>query len=220
MALRTLLSEAVAAADPALRDRLLTEPAAYVDFVALSARARIETEVLLTLAVAGARSAGCTWEDIGAALGVTGSAARELYSPPDPAPDAPSSSADKTGPALPAVRTTSTTPGTPPSAERTQTLTRVTMFREMDTLDHAGRYGWHLVGSGTASLVVRSSAEQWEHRRVFASRAKGRALEQEGWTQCGRPWFPWAYFTRPTGLPALPDPLDGSDLRPPSVASA
>jgi hypothetical protein len=196
IALRTLLSEAVAAADPDLRDRLRTEPAAYVDLVALSVRARTETEVLLTLAVAGARSAGCTWDAIGAALGMTASAAHELYSPADPAP------------------------GSGGSAERIQTLTRVTLFSEMRVLEHAGRYGWHLLGSGTASLVVRSSAEQWEHRRVFASRAKGRALELEGWLACGRPWFPWAYFARPTGVPALPDPLDGSDLRPPAVGAA
>ncbi len=192
MALRTLLSEAVAAADPDLRDRLRTEPAAYVDLVALSARARTETEVLLTLAVAGARSAGCTWDAIGAALGTTGSAAHERYAPADPV-----------------------SVGAAPSAERTQILTQQTVFSEMRVLEHAGRYGWHLVGSGTATLIVRSSAEQWEHLRVFASRSRGRALEQEGWTRCGQPWFPWAYFTRPTGLPALPDPLDGSDLRAP-----
>lgn len=205
MALRTLLSQAVAAADPALRDRLRTEPSAYVDLVALSARARAETEVLLTLAVAGARSAGCTWEAIAAALGMTASAARERYSPTDP-PVGVASPAGDTGPA---------DPGRPPSAERTHTLTRQTVFSEMRVLEHAGRYGWHLIGSGTATLIVRSSAEQWEHRRVFASRAKGRSLEQAGWTRCGAPWFPWAYFTRPTGVPALPDPLDGSDLRAP-----
>lgn len=206
MALRTLLSEAVVAADPALRDRLRTEPAAYVDLVALSARAHTETEVLLTLAVAGARSAGCTWEAIGAALGMTGSAAHERYSPADPVPLGAASSTDRTG---------STALGATPSAERTQTLTRQTVFSEMRVLEHVGRYGWHLVGSGTATLIVRSSAEQWEHQRVFASRSRGRALEEEGWTRCGEPWFPWAYFTRPTGRPALPDPLDGSDLRAP-----
>jgi hypothetical protein len=213
MALRTLLSEAVAAADPALRDRLRTEPAAYVDLVALSARARVETEVLLTLAVAGARSAGCTWEAIGGALGVTASAARERYSPADPA--SPGTASPGTGSSADGPR--STPLATTASAEHTQTLRRQTLFSEMRTLEHAGRYGWHLVGTGTAALVVRSSAEQWEHRRVFASRAKGRALKQDGWTRCGEPWFPWAYFTRPTGVPALPDPLDGSDLRPPVI---
>ena len=56
--LRAHLSEAIAHTDPTLRDRLRTEPAAYLDLVALTARARDETDALLRLAVAGARAAG------------------------------------------------------------------------------------------------------------------------------------------------------------------
>lgn len=190
-ALRTLLSEAVTAADPTLRERLLTDPAAYLDLVDLTARARAESEVLLRLAVAGARSAGCTWEAIGRVLDMTRQAAQQRYGAADVV-EAP--------------------PAAEPSNERIQRLAPLTVFNEMRVLERAGRYGWEVIGCGTATQIVRKTDQQWEHARVFASRAAGRALEEQGWIRCADGWFPWAYYKRPTGLPAEPEPLNGDYL--------
>jgi hypothetical protein len=189
--LRTLLSEAVTAADPTLRERLLTNPDAYLDLVDLTARARAESEVLLRLAVAGARSAGCTWEAIGRVLDMTRQAAQQRYG-----------AADVAG----------VPPGAVPSDERIQRLAPVTAFNEMRVLERAGRYGWEVIGCGTATQIVRKTDVQWEHQRVFASRTAGRHLEEQGWTRCADSWFPWAYYKRPTGRPAEPEPTNGDYL--------
>ena len=188
--LRSLISDAITTADPSLRDRLHDDADAYLELVALTARARVETEALLRFAVAGARSAGCTWEAIGQVLGITRQAAQQRWGGPDDA---------DTG--------TPTTGGV-----RTMQLRPVTAFNEMRLLDRAGRYGWHVIASGTATHILAKSDVQWEHRRVFASKAHGRALEDAGWQHCTDYWFPWAYYKRPLDRPAEPEPLDGSYL--------
>jgi hypothetical protein len=198
MHLRSLLSEAITTADPSLRDRLLTDPEAYLDLVTITANARTETDTLLRLAVAGARSAGLTWEAVGRSLGMTKQAAQQRYGTPDAEEPA---AADEPGAA-----------GEPRADGRIHQLARLNLFTEMKALENAQRYGWHLVGAGTAMLVVRKSDVQWEHQRVFASRAQGRALEEQGWQHAVDGWFPWAYYKRATDSPALPEPLDDSYL--------
>lgn len=191
--LRSRIGDAIAEADPTLRDRLHDDAAAYLDLVVLTARARTETEALLRLAVAGARAAGCTWEAIGQVLGTTRQAAQQRWGGPD-GPDG----AD----------------ATPAGADgvRTMQLRPVTAFNEMRLLDRAGRYGWHVIASGTATHILAKSDVQWEHRRVFASKAHGRALEAAGWQHCTDYWFPWAYYKRPLDRPAEPEPADSSYL--------
>lgn len=177
--LRSALSEALDTVDPALRGRLLTDPQAYLDLVALTAQARSETDAMLRLAVAGARSAGCTWEQVGRVLDMSRQAAQQRYGTPEESPVA--------------------------DEGRTARLAPLTAFTEMPVLDRAGRYGWELVSCGIATLVVRKTDVQWEHQRVFASRGAVRSLEAQGWDVVTA-WFPWTYLKRQTHRPADPEP--------------
>lgn len=188
--LRAHVRDALAAADPTLQDRPADDADAHLERIALTARARTETESLMRDAVAAARAAGCTWESIGRSLGLTGRAAEQAYGDPG-------------------VGTSED-----PPAGRVLKLAPLYAFNEMSVLENAGRYGWHAVGSGSSMHLMRHDDVQWEHRRVFASRATGRALEREGWQRWTPGWFPWAYYNRPTGRPAEPEPPDLDLMRP------
>lgn len=100
----------------------------------------------------------------------------------------------------------------PAAPERTAKIGPVTMFTEMGSLERAGRHGWKVVGSGSAMHVVVHTGEQWEYRRVFASRGTGRALEADGWQRFSSGWFPWGYYQRPTGRPPEEEQLVGGFL--------
>ena len=181
--LRALLSEAVLAADPTLRERLLSDPSAHLDLVVLTVRARSESDELVRLAVASARSAGCTWEAIGAVLGMTRQAAQQRFG---------SAAQDDVADAR-----------TPEG--RTTRLAPMSAFNEMRVLDRAGRYGWHSVGYGALFHIVMKSDQQWQHERVLPG-SRRRYLLAEGWEPFGSGWFPFEYFKKPTGVPALPEP--------------
>ena len=188
--LRALLGEALSGADPTLASRLPDDAEAHIDRIALTSRARSQTDALLRDAVADARSAGCTWESIGRSLDVTGLAAERTYG------------ARGSGPPFDT------------SAGRVVKLAPLYAFNEMSVLENAGRYGWHAVASGSTMHLVRQDDVQWEHRRVFASPAAGRALERDGWQRWTPGWFPWAYYNRRTGIPAEPEPPDLDLMRP------
>ena len=164
---------------------------ALLERVSRAAQARDQSEVLLRDAVADARVAGCTWESIGRGLGVTGQAAERAYGSHETSP----ASGD-------------------PDDGRVLKLAPLYASNEMTVLANAGRYGWHAVGSGSGMHLVRHDVVQWEHRRVFLSPAAGRALERDGWQRWTPGWFPWAYYNRPTGQPAEPEPPDLDLMRP------
>ena len=178
--LRQLLSEAITAARPDLSVRLGTDPAAHLDLVSLALAARSETDALLRATISSARSAGCTWEAIGHVLDMSRQAAQQRY-----------------GGEVTAL---------PRAGGTILRLAPLTAFTEMRVLDRAGRYGWHSIGFGALFHIVEKSDLQWEHRRVHAVGTDRRELEDTGWEQIGSLWFPWAYYTRCTGEPALPEP--------------
>lgn len=178
--LRQLLSEAITAARPDLSERLGTDPAAHLDLVSLALAARSETDALLRAAISSARSAGCTWEAIGHVLDMSRQAAQQRYGGEDSA--------------------------LPRAGGTILRLAPLTAFTEMRVLDRAGRYGWHSIGFGALFHIVEKSDLQWEHRRVHVVGADRRELEDAGWEQIGSLWFPWAYYKRCTGEPALPEP--------------
>lgn len=137
-----------------------------------------------------ARAAGLGWDDVAAALRSAADDARSRAGG---------------GAAEAAVREqaepqTEPHPGAP-APERTAKIGPVTMFTEMGALERAGRHGWKVVGTGSAMHLVAHTGEQWEYRRVFASRATGRALVVDGWQRFSSGWFPWGYYQRPTGRP-------------------
>jgi len=178
--LRQLLSEALTAARPDLSERLGTDPEAHLELVSLALAARSETDALLRAAISSARSAGCTWEAIGHVLDMTRQAAQQRYG----------------GEAAVLPRT----------GGNTLRLAPLSAFNEMRVLDRAGRYGWHSIGFGALFHIIEKSELQWEHRRVHVVGADRRELEDAGWEQIGSVWFPWAYYKRCTGEPALPEP--------------
>lgn len=189
-ALTQLLSDAIAKADPEIDPGLDHDPAAYLALVRLTSQARESVDELLISAIAAARSAGHSWDTVGAALGMSRQAAQQRFGKrigdaPDPDPDG-----------------------------RTRRLTPLTAFNEMRILNRAGSYGWHSVGFGTLFHTVRKSDEQWEHTRASALASREK-LEADGWQKVGTLWFPWAYFKRPLGIPALPEPVSGDYLMEP-----
>src|SRR5690606_22681013 len=77
------LAAALAEAGPDLEARMATDPEAYLDLVSIAARAERQTEELLRSSVAAARSAGQSWEAIGARLGISRQAAQKRFGRPD-----------------------------------------------------------------------------------------------------------------------------------------
>ena len=187
-ALRHALSDAIAAVDPSLAERLEHEPNSYLDLIDLTARSAEEIAQLLQLAVTSARQAGVSWERIGQQLGMSRQAAQQRFGRVDDGI------------------------GSPPSDEMRR-LYPLTAFDEMDELAAAGRAGWHSIGYGMYFHDVIQSDEQWEHLRVVAFASSRRAMESEGWQRIGTMWFPWAYYARPTGKPVESNGAPGDQTR-------
>lgn len=188
--LRDHLARALDDFDPTLGERLEHDAQAHLELVALARAARSETDVLLGAAVTSARSAGCTWEQVGAVLGITRQAAQQRYGHPG-------ASGDTTD-------TTDAGDTTPTGPVERRELRPLTAFNEMAVLSRAGRYGWHSVGYGPLFHTLERDARQWEHTRT-----SGRMPEGEGWRPVGPGWALWTYWARPTDVPALPgDPSD------------
>lgn len=163
-------------------------------------------------AIAEARAAGLDWPRVAAELGVSEEEVRRIAEGGAPTATTTTTAAEwnETRVDTPEVERSargsfhsgSGEQGGPPLTHR---VGPVTFFTEMDALEAAGRRGWRVVGAGTATYVVVKTDVQWEFRRVLASRATGRALLAEGWERIGTSWFPWGYYQRATGEPALPD---------------
>jgi len=184
----TAVREAVAEAvlgRPGLRQRLDTDPDAYLRLVAASRVAAEETSRLLRESIHGARAAGHSWDVIGRLLGVSRQAAQQRFGSPPPGGAAPPQEGSR--------------------AERL-TLSPLTAFDEMEVLADYGRRGWHVVDFGTLFHVVEASDSQWEHRRVLwtPGSAGRRRLEAEGWVLIRELTFPWGYYKR--RLDAKPEP--------------
>jgi hypothetical protein len=174
------LSAAITAADPGIVRRLERDPESLLELARLTAEADARVGEMLNAAVSAARRAGHTWEAIGRSLGVSRQAAQQRFGSVAGADDL--------------------------SADR-RLLSSATAFDEMQALERAGRYGWHSVGYGVLHHVLERSDEQWEHRRVPVWSRRVSHLEEEGWQRIGTMWFPWAYYARPTGQPALTGPM-------------
>ena len=180
--LRDHLALALDAARPGLAARLADDPRAHLDLVALANEAHGEAGVLLGAAVLSARAAGCTWEEVGAVLGITRQAAQQRSGGRDAVPVA--------------------------DGPRTMTLSPLSAFTEMRVLDRAGRHGWHSIDYGPLYHVVERSEVQWEHARTgLAARPRGK-----GWERIGAGWGLWSYWARPVDGPALPGPEDVREL--------
>lgn len=183
--LRERLSEAIARTIPGLQERFPTDSGVHLELIRYTAQAKAETEVLLQHTVTAARNAGHSWEAIGSTLGMTRQAAQQRFSKGEPQVEL---------------------------VGETRRLSPLTAFDEMEILNRAGRYGWHSVGFGTLFHTIQKDEQQWEHRRVVFFEPSRAALEAEGWKRIGSMWFPWAYYARPTGEPAMPMPLTGVDF--------
>lgn len=149
----------------------------FLHLVAGAAMLRAEADKLLSTAVASARDAGGTWQNIGSTLGMTKQAAQKRFA----------------------------SPSVPRAAElnaNERTIGPTTSFDEMQELALAGQYGWHSVDFGAAHHRVIRSETQWEHLRVTISPGRVRALVAEGWSLIGSS-FPYSYLKRDTGVPAL-----------------
>ena len=165
-----------------------------------------ELRARLAALSAEARAAGLGWDDVAAALRSAAddawrAAGRDAGRDAPPGVDAP-----------PAVDAPPSVDGAAPAASRTAKVGPVTLFNEMSALERAGAHGWRVVGTGSAVHIVARTAEQWEYRRVFASRATGRALEADGWQRFSSGWFPWGYYQRSTGRPAEDEQTVGGYL--------
>ena len=183
--LRDLLAGALDQARPDLASRLHDDPGAYLELVTLARDARTGTDELLRAAVVSARRAGCTWEQLGGVLGMTRQAVQQRFGRGIDGDGGP----DDDEPA--------------PSVRERRRLAPVTAFSEMAALRRLGRFGWHAVWYGALYFEVEKDDHQWEHRRQLAW--QGRP-DGDGWQPVGAGWFPWAYFARRLGEPALVPP--------------
>lgn len=188
--LREHLAAALDAAEPDLAARLEHDPGSHLDLVRLARAAYDETGQLLVAAVGSARSAGCTWEQIGDVLGMSRQAAQQRYGRRDE--PQPGTSDGPTGP------------------HRREVLAPLTAFNEMRVLERAGRYGWHAVAYGPLYFEVEESDQQWEHHRAYVG--TGPLRPGDGWQRVGTLWFPWVYWKRPLGVPPLSGLVDVRDL--------
>jgi hypothetical protein len=159
--------------DPTLGDRLETEASAHLELVGLVRAARPELKLLEMAAVGSARRAGCSWEQIGAVLGISRQAAQQRYGSLDPDVVV---------------------------QPHQRVLRPLTAFNEMAVLNTAGRYGWHSVGYGFFYHLVELDDRQWEHARTIFGRkphGDGWAPIGDGWGA----W--WTYWGRRLDVPAL-----------------
>ncbi|MHA7134608.1 hypothetical protein [Oerskovia turbata] len=178
-----LLAEAVTAADPGIGDRISTDPDAHLELVALTARASASADSLLATAVSSARSAGHSWEAVGAVLGITRQAAQQRFGRLA-GPGEPGTVHDAVGVA---------------SVGETRILSPVTAVTEMPALAAYGRRGWRSTGFGAGYHRLVRTATQWEHQRVYVLGASRFGLEADGWERIGT-WFPWVYYARSLGI--------------------
>lgn len=182
-----LLSEAVAAAGPDLSERIESDPAAYLELIARTEQAHRRTGDMLRAAVLSARGAGQSWDAIGKSLGMTRQAAQQRFG---------KGTVDEDGEIRP---------------ERWK-LRGLTAFNEMEVLRKAGRFGWHSVNYGPYFHMLERDTMQWEHRRVYAWPRIRPTLEAEGWELVGTGWFPWSYYARRTGIPAVEGDITPAEL--------
>jgi hypothetical protein len=176
-AIREAVADAVLRTPAGLAERIDSDPAAALTLVDSARVAAEETGRLLRESIAGARTAGHSWDAIGRVLGVSKQAAQQRFgSAPAPA-----------------------------ATGARRVLSPVTAFDEMAELAEAGRHGWHSVDYGTLHHVLEKSEVQWEHRRVVWGTATRTQLEADGWQLIRHNTFPWGYWARPTGAPAVPE---------------
>jgi hypothetical protein len=178
--LRDRLARALEEASPGLRDRLEVEAGAHLELIALARAARAETEALELAVVQSARQAGCTWEQIGAILGMTRQAAQQRFG----GRQAQHGAGDAGG------------------GPHQRMLRPLTAFNEMAVLGRAAVYGWHSVGYGPLYHLVERDGLQWEHRRA----SLGAVPAGDGWLQVGGGWGWWRYWARPLDRLAVEDP--------------
>lgn len=118
-------------------------------------------------AVHAARSAGCSWVQIGAALGVTKQAAQQRFRPRP----------------------------TPPAADDLRELGPVRRADELQALADAGRTGWKLVETRVNTHLLRYTGGSYEvvRRSLFQPGALPNA--REGWEPASVR-FPDAFYQR------------------------
>ncbi|MCL2652826.1 MAG: hypothetical protein FWD63_03455 [Propionibacteriaceae bacterium] len=165
---------------PDLVERLHTDPSAYLELVKLAVADDNKTSGLVTAAVASARHAGCTWEQIGENLGVSAQDAQTQYGGPQPAASRPSDS---------------------------MILAPVTAFNEMSVLDRAGKFGWHASAYGIMFFTVVRDTQQWEHARTVLTalpESEGWRPVGGGWMW----WRYWARPLNVPVLPGDPTAAD------------
>jgi hypothetical protein len=170
---RSGIASIMTACEPDIDGLLEKDPSAHLRLISLSAEIASEVSSTLRSSVEAGRAAGLSWEQIGDALHISRQAAQQRF-----------------GRAAPEME------------DGIVRMSPVTAFDEIERLNEAGKRGWHSIGFGALYHDLAPSGQQWEHRRVsiFAPRQE---LEAAGWQKIGTMWFPWAYYARPTGAPAL-----------------
>ena len=146
-----------AAADAELADRLaaaiLTDADSDgpLELVRRCHEAEGVTRGFLRQAVDAARTAGSSWADIGAELGMSRQAAQQRFG------------------------------GTPEALSADERwLGPVTAFDELAELELAGRLGWHTVEAAMLRHRMVRTDTQWEHTRLLWPRST-KALLRDGW---------------------------------------
>lgn len=142
----------------------------YLDLVEAAAVATEESDLSLKRWVSASRRAGASWEQIGAALGVSRQAAQKRFG---------ESFDDSVAPSEKRVR-------------------GVTAFNEVSVLADEGAAGYEVVRASWGTLFFRHVGHPVENVRRVSLRQSSIISEMEdvGWTFVFR-WTPYTYYTRP-----------------------
>ncbi len=151
----------------------------YLDLVQAAAIVSEEGALSLQRWVSATRRAGASWEQIGAALGVTRQAAQKRF-------------------ASFAEDTLVTEQGGDGDEDGVKLVRGVNSFNEVEILSEQGTAGYEVVRAGWAKLYFRPTVRPVENVRVVSLR-RGKPIaemESEGWTHVFS-WYPYTYYTRP-----------------------
>ena len=188
------LAKVIDNATPGLAERVMTNPAAFLELIAITELVSKEADTILKETVLAARKAGISWEQIGTELGLSRAEAMERFTANRAAVQAMQHSqvaqADMVAGATGALVVASTIPnGT--------RLVIGPVVNDMAFLDDVGKWGWHGIACDAESWTIEKSDQQWENKMTI--RKKPPSPE---WQQAGK-WGVVTYWKRPLGTPSL-----------------
>jgi hypothetical protein len=189
---------------PGLATRLVTDPNAHDELIAVLGLASSEAEAMLADAVLAARTSGRTWSQIADALGIDRATAQARFTANNAEVSKIGTALTSTNADFPAEQAQSAAPALG-SVRRIQNL----KWAKANDLNLLGTYGWRVtnveLNSGWTAMVATAELDnqQWEYE---VTGRKKKEPAGYGWTQVdgSSGWTTGVFWARPTGQPVKP----------------